>query len=268
MIATLTLGLILFGAALGAGVAWYSTAGRGFARGAAAGIIGGSALAGAALFYFIVAPAATDSWAERQARTDLLAIPVYAVLEKYEPIVFERLLAEYERVVRDPARIDEYTDVANTEISSIATKHIAHASDAAVLALMQDMLDKLQLLRARSPEDCYRYLFPKAAGPPELARWFERASQSHTFALMADVIRTSSESPVQIPPRERVEPLLGPIINGIYAQYGESTSLLSRAEEPGVNHATVCAVSVTLYEKVMQLPPADAAAVIRTMTQM
>jgi len=268
MIATLTIGMILLGAALGAGGAWYVTAGRGLARGRFAGIVAGSALAGAALLHVAVTPALTDAWVARQARARLLAIPVYAVLEKDEPAVFERLLAEYARVVRDPARIDEYTHVANTEISTVATKHIARAQDAALLALMHDMLDKLQVLRARSPEDCYRYLFPKAAGPPDLARWFDRESLSRTFALMADVIRSSAQSPAQVPPRERVEPLLGPIIDEIYAQYGESTSLLSRAEEPGVNHGTVCAISVTLYEKVMHLPPGDAAAVIRTMTQL
>ncbi len=266
MLATLTIGLVLVGAALAAGVAWH--AGRGLTRRKALALVAASALAGAALLHFAVTPAVTDAWAKRQARTDLLAIPVYAALEKDEPVVFERLLAEYELVVRDPSRIDRYTDVANNEISTVATRHIAHASDAALLALMQDMLAKLQLLRERSPEDCYRYLFPKAAGPPDLARWFDRESQSRTFALMADVIRTSSQSPVEIPPRTRVEPLLGPVINEIYAQYGENTSLLSRAEEPGVNHGTVCAISVTLYEKVMRLPPADAAAVIRTMTQM
>ena len=85
---------------------------------------------------------------------------------------------------------------------------------------------------------------------------------------MADVIRSSAESPAALPPRARVEGLLSPLVNEMYAQYGENTALLGRAEQPGVNHATVCAIATTLYEKVMRLPPADAAAVIRSMTQL
>ena len=50
---------------------------------------------------------------------------------------------------------------------------------------------------------------------------------------MADVIRTSAESPVSAPPRERVEPLLSPLVNEMYARFGENTTLLSRAEERG-----------------------------------
>ena len=225
-------------------------------------------LGGVVVFYFFLLPHVTGSWATDQARADLLKVPVYVELQKHEPAVFAQLAADYALVLRGRMSREEFTSVANASISTIATQRIAHASDAALLALLRDMLDKLELLRERAPEDCYRYLFPKVAGAPDLGRWFDAASQARTLGLMADVIRTSAEQPVEVPARFRVEPLLGPVINDIYAQYGENTQLIARAEEPGVNRRTVCAVSVTLYEKVMRLPPADAAAVIRTMTQM
>ena len=266
MLAAITLGMILVGAAIGAGLAWALSRQRASSKAPLVMLVG--AVAAAALVHFAITPAVTDAWATRQARAELLSIPVYQVLEQHEPAAFERLLAEYRLVVRDRTRIGIYTDVANNEIGTVATKHIAHSSDAALLALMQDMLDRLQVLRARSPEDCYRYLFPKAAGPAELARWFDRDAQARTLSLMAEVIRTSAGNPVAIPPRERVEPLLSPLINEMYAQFGENTTLLSRAEEPGVDHAKVCAIAATLYEKVMRLPPPDAAAVIRSMTQL
>ena len=268
MLAGITIGLALLGAALGAAAAWLVLRRRELRPGQSAVIAAACVIAGAALLHFAVSPAVADAWASRRARAELLAVPVYRVLEKHEPAVFGRLLAEYALVVRDRSRIDIYTHVANTEIASVATQRIARASDPALLALMQDMLDKLQLLRARSPEDCYRYLFPKVAGPPDLARWFDGASQSRTLERMAEVIRTSAEQPVVLPPRARVEGLLSPLVNEMYAQYGENTALLGRAEEPGVNRATVCAIATTLYEKVMRLPPADASAVIRSMTQL
>jgi hypothetical protein len=267
MTAIITIGLILIGAALGAGVAWYGMVGRARARGRMLAIVAGSALAGALLFNF-AAPAVTDAWATRAARNRLLAIPAYPVIERYEPVVFERLVAQYARVVRGETSQDGYTHVMNAELGTIATKHIAHASDAALLALMRDMLARLQVLRARAPDECYRYLFPKAAGPPDLARWFDRESQGRTLGLIADVVRTSSENPVAVPSRERVQGLLGPLIDDMYAQFGENTALLSRAEERGVDRKSVCAIATTLYEKVMRLPPADAAAVIRSMTQL
>jgi hypothetical protein len=268
LIAAITLGLLLVGVAIGVGLAWLLLRGR--ALGPRISLLVGvaSALAAAALVAGIFVPRVTDAWAERRARAELLAIPVYQVIEKHEPAVFARLLAEYRLVVRDRSRIAIYTQLANTELGTLATQHIAHASDAALLALMQDMLDKLEVLKARSPDDCFRYLFPNISGPPDLARWFDRDSQARTLGRMADVIRTSAENPAPLPPRERVAGLLGPLVNDMYAQYGENTALLARAAQPGVNRQTVCAIDVTLYEKVMRLPPADAAAVIRSMTQL
>ena len=53
----------------------------------------------------------------------------------------------------------------------------------------------------------------------------------------------------------------------MYAEFGDKTQVLSHAEEPNVDRQLVCMVSVALYEKVMALPQADAAAVIRSMSQ-
>lgn len=231
-------------------------------------ILAAALLSGLVVSSLFILPRITGSWAMSRARADLLKSPVYVQLQKHEPAVFDELVARYALVLRGRLAATDYANEADATISTVATRRIANASDPALLALMADMLDKLRLLRARSPDDCYRYLFPKVAGPPDLNRWFDRDSQAHTLALMADVIRTSAEEPVEVPPRIRVEPLLGPVIDDVYAQFGENTRLISRAEQPGVDRGIVCAVSVTLYEKVMRLPPADAAAVIRTMTQL
>lgn len=224
------------------------------------------ALAG--LMQFFVTPKVLVGWAEGRARGELLAVPVYAVLEKYEPTVFERLLLEYRLVVIDRSQIETFTDEANSQISAAATRHIAQSSDAALLGLMNDMLQRLQILRAKSPDDCYRYLFPNAAGPPDIAKYFDRASQERTLGLMAEVIRTSAEQPAPAAPPERGQNLLGPIVQSLNAEYGESTQLLSDAEAPNVDRRVVCNISVALYEKVMALPQADAAAVIRSMSQL
>lgn len=262
------IGLLLLGAALGVALALVAL--RGPARRPAVFFPATVALAltAAALMHLMVTPRVDEIWTARHARAELLAIPVYAVLAQHEPAVFERLVEQYQPVVNDRSRIDEFTHTANAEISATATRHIAHASDAAVLALMQDMLGKLQTLRERSPDDCFRYLFPKAAGPPRIERYFDRAAQRRTLGLMADVIRTSAETPVAMPPPERVRNLFAPIVDAMYAEYGEKTQVLSHADEPDVDRKMVCGVAVALYEKVMGLPPADSAAVIRSMTQL
>ena len=268
MIVLITIGMWLLGITLGVVAGFLALRGRAV-KPVLSWLVGGTlAVVTAALLHFVVTPRVADAWAMQRARAELLAIPVYEVLQREEPAAFGRLLAEYVRVVQDRSRIGVYTQVANSEIGAVATRRIAHASDPALLGLMHDMLGKLQLLRARAPEDCYRYLFPQVAGAPDTARYFDRASQERTLSLMAEVIRSAAENPVPVPGKERVQGLLAPLVDAMYAQFGASTALLSHAEEPGVDRKMVCAVSVALYEKVMALPPADAAAVIRSMTQL
>lgn len=264
----LTIGVLLLGITLGVAGGYFALRGRTVSPGVSLLVGATLAVVCAALLHFTVTPRFAQAWAAHRARAELLAVPVYGVLQRHEPAVFDRLLAEYSRVVRDRSRIDLYTQIANSEIGAVATRRIANASDASLLALMQDMLGKLRVLRARAPQDCYRYLFPGVAGAPDVARYFDRATQERTIGLMAEVIRSAAEKPVAVPPPQRVQGLLAPLIDGMYAQFGEKTALLSRAEDPGVDRESVCVVAVTLYEKVMALPPADAVAVLRSMTQL
>lgn len=268
MTASITIGLWLLGAAVGSTLGWLVMRRVAVGRAARIGVVVAIALIVTSLLHFTITPTLIDAWATRRARDQLLALPVYPLLRDHEPAVFDALAHEYAQVLSDPSRGARYADFMNAEISAVATRRIARASDDALLALMHDMLEKLQMLRAKSPDDCYRYLFPQVAGPPKVARYFDAAAQRRTLDLMADVIRTSAERPSPLPPPDRVKDLMAPIVNGMYAQFGADTAVLSRAEEPGVNRKAVCAVSVALYEKVLQLPPADAAAVIRSMTQL
>jgi hypothetical protein len=264
----ITIGLLLLAIAIGVTLAFVVL--RGSARQPIVLIPVALALcvALAALMHFYVTPKVLVAWAEDRARDELLAVPVYAVLQKYEPTVFERLVLEYRLVVIDRSRIGAFTDEANTQVSEVASRHIAQSSDAALLGLMNDMLQRLQLLRAKSPDDCYRYLYSDVAGPPDIGKHFDRASQERTLALMAEVIRTSVEQPAPGAPTERAQALLAPIVQAMNAEYGENTQLLSHAKEPGVDRRMVCNVSVALYEKMMALPQADAAAVVRVMSQL
>ena len=43
--------------------------------------------------------------------------------------------------------------------------------------------------------------------------------------------------------------------------------MLSHAEDPRADRAKVCTITISVYERILQLPPAEASALIRAMTQ-
>lgn len=231
-------------------------------------IVPGLVVVAVAVAGFAALPHIKDWYRSRDVETRLLAQPVYRVLSEHEPATFARLRDEYRRAAGDKSRLDVFTSIANSEISAVATRRIAHASQDTLLALMNDMLGNMQRLQQRPGDDCFRYLFPQIAGPPDTAKLFDPEAQQHTLGLMAEVIRTAAEDPVPLPAPADVQGKLGPIIDAVYAEFGADTQLLSHPEAAGADRTKVCAITISLYERVLKLPPADASALLRSMTQL
>jgi len=220
-----------------------------------------------ASIYFSI-PYLHDYRAERDAEAKLLDTPLYQVLKRDEPEVYSRVLTEYRQLLADPARKDSFVNLANNEVAEAATRRIAHASQAALLDLMHDMVARMKTLHQHPGDSCYRFLFPHVSGPPDVSHYFDAASQQHTLELMAEVIRTASENPVPLPDPESVKASLAPIVDATYAEFGSDAQMLANAESPGVDRVKVCSITISLYERILKLPPAVSSALIRTMTQL
>ena len=202
------------------------------------------------------------------AESALLEKPVYRVLKKHEPEVFDGLVAEYKSFVRDETRREDFINHANAAISLAATHDIAHASQPAVLALMKDMVSTARTLQKQPGDACFRYWFPQVLGPPDVAKLIDPLAQAHTLELMGDVIRSSAESPSPLPPADSVKDNLAKVINATYDQYGSDAQMIAHAEEPNIDRAKVCAITLSVYDRIMSLPPAEASELIRSMTQL
>ena len=217
----------------------------------------------------IVAGAVGTYWYDGySAESALLKEPVYRVLKEHEPGVYDHLVEEYKVYTRDETRRENFINLANAEISLTATRNLAHASQASVLALIKDMLATAKRLQKEPEDACFRYWFPQVAGPPDIARYIDAASQTHTLDLMAEVIRSASEKPEPLPAPDAVKDNLANVINGTYEQYGADAQMISHAEDPHVDRAKVCTITNSVYERILSLPPADSSALIRAMTQL
>ncbi|HEY6125399.1 MAG TPA: hypothetical protein VIV63_12175 [Steroidobacteraceae bacterium] len=221
------------------------------------------------LLIVVVVGAVGAYWYEGyRAESTLLEQPVYRVLKKHEPVVFEKLVAEYKIYQREETTREAFINFANSEINLAATQSLAHASQTSVLALMKDMLATARQLQKVPGDTCFRYWFPLVSGPPDVAKYIEPAAQAHTLELMGDVIRSAAEDPTPLPPADSVKDNLATVINGTYEQYGSDAQMIAHAEDPRVDRAKVCTITLSVYDRIMSLPPADSSALIRSMTQL
>ncbi len=220
------------------------------------------------LLVVIVAGAVGSYWYEGySAESKLLEQPVYRVLKKHEPAVFDKLVDEYKLFRREETRRENFINLANSEITLVATRSLAHASQDAVLALMQDMVATAHRLQQVPGDVCFRYWFPQVAGPPDIARYIDDTAQAHTLELMGDVIRTASETPSPLPSAEAVKDNLANVINATYQQYGADAQMIAHTDDARTDRTKVCAITISVYERILSLPPADGGALLRAMTQ-
>ena len=221
------------------------------------------------LLVVIVAGAVGSYWYEGySAESKLLEQPVYRVLRKHEPAVFDKLVDEYKLYAREETRRENFINLANSEISLVATQSLAHASQDSVLALITDMIATAKRLQMQPGDVCFRYWFPQVAGPADIAKYIDEAAQAHTLQLMGEVIRTSAETPSPLPPAEAVKDNLANVINATYEQYGSDAQMIAHASDARTDRTKVCAITISVYERIMSLAPADSGALLRAMTQM
>ena len=221
------------------------------------------------LLVVIVAGAIGSYWYEGySAESALLKQPVYRVLKKHDPAVFDKLVDEYKLYAREETHRENFVNLANSEISLVATQSLAHASQESVLALMNDMIATAKRLQKQPADVCFRYWFPQVSGPPDIAKYIDEAAQAHTLALMGEVIRTSTETPSPLPDAAAVKDNLANVINATYQEYGSDAQMIAHADDARTDRTKVCAITISVYERIMSLPPADAGALLRAMTQM
>ena len=201
------------------------------------------------------------------AESALLKQPVYHVIRKYEPQLFDKIVEEFKVFQRNESSRETFVNFANYEISLAATQHLAHASQEAVLALVGDMVATAHTLEKAPGDSCFRYWFPQVAGPPDVAKYIQASAQAHTLELMGEVIRSSVENPVPLPKPEDVKDNLANVINATYQQYGTDAQMIAHAEDERVDRGKVCTITTSVYDRILKLPAPQSSALIRSMTQ-
>jgi hypothetical protein len=221
---------------------------------------------GAALGAQLLGPRASAWYAIHNAEDKLLEASVYQVLKKHEPAAYSKILAEYKRAVADPAQMGAFTSLVMNEVSTVTSRRMGTASQDSLVALMREMVSNLRVLQ-RDGDSCFRYLFPHVAGPADFAKHFDDAAEARSLSLLAEVIRTSAEIPTQAVSPDVAQEKLAPVVQALAEEFGDDAQMLGNVAAPGVDRQKVCAITISLYDRILRLPEADAAMVLRSLAQ-
>ena len=196
---------------------------------------------------------------ERDVAALLESEPLFAALLGDDPSLREPLRAGLLQAMREGPR-DEVFLAGQRLLSPRLWRYVPGASDAAAVDLGRALVVALERLEARDPRQCYRFLFPAAAGPPagSVSLWDEGILNA--FRKVVATSRDGSAEPLD---RRAARKSLDAVFARLRERHGADVDVLRHPEAPGVDRARVCAMTIALYSELVALPPGAAGQALR-----
>jgi len=184
-------------------------------------------------------------------------------LKQYDPTAYkavaDTLSAELANGVPKAAIIDHLFG----RVVTAALGRLPTASDSSVIGFSRVVVKEMAELNRQDPKACVRWLFPTPGDSVDLQTYLSQELRNDSYQALAEVIRTSAESPQPIPTSAGVADDQQVVSAQLRQRYGENLALLQRVHAPSTDAATVCAIVIDLYNYMLQLPPERAARLLR-----
>ncbi len=191
-------------------------------------------------------------------------VPAFVSIKKYEPEIYQTIIASVAVATRDGASQQQMIDMMRQQISTLVESRMPHASDSALLGYVDVMVAEMEVLNKQGAGLCYKFLFPAIAGGINPRTSFSAEMQKRDLAALDEIIKTSNTKQA-IPEQSTVLPFLQPVIASLNEKYGDDVSILDNPAAPNVDKDKVCQISIDLYRGVLALPPEQSAPVLRWM---
>jgi hypothetical protein len=195
---------------------------------------------------------------ERDVDILLASEPLFASVIADEPALRVPLRAGLLEAFRDGSSGDAVL-AGQRLLSPRLWLYVPRASNAAALGLGRALVATLTRLRARDPEECYRFLFPAAAGRP---RDTSSPADRDVLAALRDVVASARDGSAEPLDRRAAGKLVDDVFGRLRAQ-GQDVDVLRRAQAPDVDRARVCSVTIALYAGLTALAPDAAGQALR-----
>jgi hypothetical protein len=180
--------------------------------------------------------------------------------------VLEAIQRHHPEAAAEIAAIRGETDpaLAQKRASDLAQRylprHIPTTSDAAVIRFTSETTKVFESLAERDPESCKALATGGAASAT-----FDPAAMKPALDAMAQVVDDSVDAPQPPPQPLRAQQLLAGVVERVYARPGDLAPPQMLTQPTVVPATQLCRTMIAFYREILNLPPADASQVLRTL---
>ncbi len=211
---------------------------------------------------FILSP--LKEWEDdRTIRAKLNEIRMYQLLEKHDLQTYEQIVLNMKTGLRLGESDVQITARVRDIMASIYDKYAAHASDQTLIGFVDTLVHQLTVLAKADGDACYRYLFPQQTGGIRMSEYFSAQQQAQDLNTIAKLVESAIETRAPIPTEAEVAEDLERIFAKLQAQHGERVLELQNPLAPDVDKAAVCALTISMYQTILDMPEINRGAVLR-----
>jgi hypothetical protein len=196
---------------------------------------------------------------ERDVVALLQTDPLFAAVVADEPALREPLRGALLGAVRGGGS-GEALAAGLRFLSPRLWRSVPDASDEAAVVLGQALVARLSDLQARDPGQCYRFLFPAAAGSPTGGGSFRDEGLLNALRRAALSAREGTAGPLD---RRAARKDVEAAFARLRERHGADVDVLRHPQGPGTDRGRVCAMTIALYSELLGLPPEAAGQALR-----
>lgn len=200
----------------------------------------------------------------------LNAFPSVRLLKEQEPTIWANVMAKTEQMRKEGKSDRQIYDAIQPDILHVQMVRLQQAPDKNVVEYMRANMEQTAAMQKISDDDCFRFLFPQIKGGVYAMNLLPRqvmAHRSEVDAAMMSAAVGPNKHTVTDAERQQAHRDVQQVIKVLNAKYGADMALLSQPQQAVGKEQVMCNMVQDLWDGVLALPEANAAAVIRLSVQ-
>lgn len=204
---------------------------------------------------------------QQQIGASLDRLPVMVTLKEKDPATRQRLENAVLAAMAQGMSKYQALELVQPEIAEAIGKRLPFAPDAQINQYMAVTLLQLNELQDKGGKLCFQFLFPHSAGAIDATKYNSASvlmqrleTDNRLVAASYQQPQTNSEQDLQ-----QASAQMQHIALQLARKYGDDLKMLTPPQRSDVDHQQVCRIVSDLYQRLMALPAAQSAALLRIM---
>jgi hypothetical protein len=193
----------------------------------------------------------------------ILKTELFAALREHEPKTYQMALETIREGYQRGRTLLEIRQQVMPAVTEVYSRRLPYGDDAAVIDVAALLVDQLQEIGRQDPALCVRYAGGQSSAEVQLSPEL----LDREMRVMGQLIRSAATERHGPRPGAVFDAQVERLIGEMTAVWGDDIALLAQIGEPNPSGdpAKICAMLAEMYQRVLELPPAESGQMLRTL---